>query len=150
MVLWIAVIRWSVPGLATTPIRVIGAFVAIYFIVEILIFSVHWVFVETARLHSVARSLAAFIVNLLEIGLLSSIALVLLDCAPSSTSQWTIVYQHLATTFGLQLMPTVSRAVCGAVTHLELITAGTVLTIAVASLVGGVLRDAVGQSDGAA
>lgn len=147
---WLAFIKLPVEPLSVAWVRYIGAAFAIYRVLEFLIFGLHWVFVARGKLHAVRRSLAGFVLNLVEVALYTSITLILIDCAPPTGSQWAVMYQNLAATFGLGLAPTAAACCCRVMTHLELITAGTLVSITIASLVGGVLREEVDPPNGAA
>jgi hypothetical protein len=148
---WLLVITIPIQPLSFWLVRLIAALLAAYRVLEIFLFSLHWTFVAKAKLHGVRRSLASFILNLLEVALYSSIIIILAACAPPSASTWTVVYDNLRAVFSLGLPATEAFTVCRIIGHFELVIAGTLLLITVASLVGGVLRGEVEPpSDGAA
>lgn len=119
----------------------IGIAIAVYRLADIMLFALHWIFVaETEKLHSIRRSLAGFILNIVEISLCTSVVVILTNCQIQTESQWDIVYNHLSAAFGLSIPATGQAACCRVVAHAQLIVSAVLLAIAVASLVGGVLR----------
>jgi len=141
-VLWLSLIKHPVSLLSETWIRNLGALIAAYRVLEIVLFALHWVFVaEDEKLHGVRRSLAGFLLNIVEVSLYASIALLLTQCASAVKSQWAIVYNSIKATFGLSLPQTVDNLVCHVSAHIQLVAASILLSLVVASLVGGLLRN---------
>jgi hypothetical protein len=146
--LWISFIWWPNELLSEAWARYIGVAVAGYRVSEIMLFALHWIFVsETEKLHSIRRSLAGFILNIVEIALYTSLVVIFTNCEVQAESQWHIVYSHLSAAFGLSLPPTAQPVGCRMVAHAQLAVSSVLFSIAVASLVGGVLR---GEKHGSA
>jgi hypothetical protein len=138
---WLALIRNATPTILHTSAAVkVGGFVALYRVTEIFVFSIHWVFVAELPLSRVRRSLAGFLVNLLELPVFFAIAFALLDCSVGRGSVWSLFYEHLRSVWTLDLTESCGGAGCRLLAHYEMACAGLVLLIVVASLVGGVLR----------
>jgi hypothetical protein len=148
LLFWLLVIDREVPWLSQPWVRGIAMAIAAYRIFEILIFALHWVFsAKDEQLHSTRRSLALFLINIIEISLLTSVILTLAGCQTGASSTWSLVYNNLAASFGLSLVQTSGPSVCSFGVHAQVIIAGMLLSIAVASLVGGVLRSEKTRSD---
>lgn len=137
---WTAGLSISAPLLASGPARAIGGIVALYRVLEIALFALHWVFVSTSPLHGTRRSLAQFVANLFEVAALSSIALTLWNCQVGTGSAWGSLYSHLASVFTLGVVPVSDSRPCQFVAHAELVTAALLLSVAVASVIGGLVR----------
>lgn len=141
-VLWLSLIKLPVSLLSETWARNLGVLIAAYRILEIVLFALHWVFVtEDERLHGVRRSLAGFLLNIVEISLYTSIALLLMQCETAVESQWAMVYSNIKATFGLSLPQTANNPICHVSAHSQLVAASILLPLVVASLVGGLLRN---------
>lgn len=140
--LWVALIEVSVPLPSTVYARGLGVVIATYPIVEIMLFTLYWVFVEKEEtLHSVRRSLVAFILNLIEIALYASVVRILTVCTPRLDSPWRVVHENLKATFSLSYPSTTEVAWCHVVSHGQLAVAAMLISVVVASLVNGVLRE---------
>lgn len=141
-VVWLSFVQMPLhPVFATAPFAMIGIFLAVIRPSEILLFSLHWVFVANDPLFSVRRSLACFFLNLLEIAFFFAIMSQLASCSLIPSSPWSVVYGNLAAIFKLELVPRPPGASwCSFLAHYQVIVAGVILPITIASLVGGVLR----------
>ena len=138
---WLLLIEQPNAMLSLAWVRYVGVAIIAYRILEIFLFVLNWVFAQEGDLlHGVRRSLAGFILNIFEVALCTSIVLILTDCVVVPDSQWGVVYKNLTASFGLSLVPTVDSTCCRVIAHFQLTTAGILLTAAVASLVGGILR----------
>jgi hypothetical protein len=120
--------------------RFVGCVIALYLVTELFLFSLHWTFVATGKLHSVRRSLAGFLVNLFELALYFSIIFNLAGCQKNYTKGWNAVYENLNSVFNLELVAVREIAVCRIAAHYETVIAATLLVIVIASLVGAVVR----------
>ena len=146
---WVTFI-YSVPGLSGRLFVWLGVALALYRVSEIFLFSVHWVFAARKDLSATRRSLAGFLVNLLELSVFFTVLSILRRCSDSQ-NRWTIWYEHLRSIWTLELVPTSGSRSCRVFGHYEVVVAGALLLIVVASLVGGVLRrEKAQQGDGAA
>jgi hypothetical protein len=138
---WLSVVRRPlVPVLASPIVAAIGILFLFLRATELFFFSLHWVFAARGDLESVRRSRASFFMNLAEIAILLSIMSFLAGCAHSSP--WLEFVDNLSAIFTLTPVdhPT-GVSFCGFQAYYQLVLAGLVLTITVASLVGGVLRN---------
>lgn len=145
--LWVALIEVSAPPLSTVYARRLGVVIATYPIVEVTLFTLHWVFVEEEEtLHSVRRSLAGFTLNLIEIALYASVVRILAACVPRLDSPWHVVHENLKVTFTLSYPSTTEVACCHVVSHGQLAVAAMLISVVVASLVNGVLRKEKGTT----
>ena len=138
---WLALIDTAPhPLLRDAGFRICGAAVVLYVVTELFLFSLHWTFVDTGKLHAVRRSLAGFLLNLVEIAFYFSIAFSLLACPGPSTTQWGLLYDNVRAVFTLQLPIDAPAPRCRTLAHYEVIVAATLLVIVIASLVGEVVR----------
>ena len=139
--LWLAVIQMGAhPALSSPLVQHLSSVVPMVRVTEILLFSLHWVFSANAPLRSVRRSLAAFFLNLVEIAVMFSILRLLGRCTEESPAR--VLWQSLSANFQLEAVAhPAGPSWCGFLAHFQTVLAGLVLTIAIASLVGGVLRE---------
>jgi hypothetical protein len=93
------------------------------------------------KLESTRRSLAMFLVNLVEIALYFTVILTLCGCYSDPSKNWNNVYQNIQSIFNLDLIDVQNSTCCIIFSHYELIVATTVMTIVIASLVGAVIRE---------
>ncbi len=109
----------------------------LYRTLEILFFAAHWVFVETKPLHSYARSLMGFLLNLVEIAIFFSIVTLLLRCGSSGVGELQNFMNHAFGILTLGFEARVSlETKCNFVTLFELGTADFLILIVLASLAG--------------
>lgn len=138
---WIYFIWFPSEMLSSVLVKYMGVIIAGYRVSEIVLFALYWVFVsEMEKLHSIRRSLAGFILNMVEIALYMSIVVMLIDCEIQAKSQWKVLYNHLSATFGLSLPLTAELTSCRVVAHTQLVVSAVLLSIVIASLVSGILR----------
>ena len=128
------------PALTSWPLQFVGILVALYWITELFVFSLHWAFVAKGPLVAARRSLAAFMLNLIEIALFFAIVFALADCRDSDMAGWLTVYDSITSVFNLQLVTVRDTLGCHIAAHYEIIVAGILLVIIIASLVGAVVR----------
>jgi hypothetical protein len=96
---WLATIR--VPLLTSAFWIPLGAIIALYRPTEIAVFSTHWLLVERGPVKDYRRSLACFLLNLFEVGVLGSVVYMLLGSFGSASSPWHVFQLSLAATFTL-------------------------------------------------
>jgi len=138
---WICFIWFPSEMLSGAWVKYMGVIIVGYRVSEIVLFALHWVFVsEMERLHGIRRSLAGFILNMIEIALYISIVVILMGCEVQAESQWEVFYNHLSATFGLSLPLTAKLTSCRVVAHAQLVISAVLLSIVIASLVSGILR----------
>ncbi len=142
-IIWLFLLDVNVPVLRSQPARVLGGALALYQITSIAVVAAYTVFVFEGRIHSVPRSLASFLVNVVEICAYSTIFLALSGCAPSARSHWSALYRNLASLFGLAVPPTSGEAGCLLFAHYELVVGGGILFIMVGSVIGAIVRPAI-------
>jgi hypothetical protein len=136
--IWVTFI-YSVATLSGRLFVWLGIGLALYRISEIFLFAVHWVFAAKKDLSATRRSLAGFLVNLLELSVLFTVLSILGRCS-DTVSRWTIWNEHLRSIWTLELIPTSGSQSCRVFAQYEVVVAGALLLIVVASLVGGVIR----------
>lgn len=118
------------------------AFFALYRLSEILFFTLHWVFIAKAKLKSYRRSLAAFIMNLVEVAALYTI--LRMFAAPYTdvyASQWVLLYQNLVSVFTVSLAENIGNSITAVLlAHAQVVQAWILLLIVLAVVVGGITR----------
>ena len=136
---WVLVVDSPIhPALTSQPLQLVGILIALYWITELFVFSLHWTFVATGELEAIRRSLATFLLNLVEIALFFAIVFTLTGCR--SMTGWTAIYDSITSVFNLRLVAVQDNLCCRVAAHYEIIVAGTLLAIIIASLVGAVVR----------
>lgn len=143
-VAWLLVIDYPIhPIFSNQPSRLIGIGLSIWLITELFFFSLHWIFVATGRLISIQRSLASFLLNLIEIAIYFSIIFLLTPCQTNYSYGATNVYENFKSIIKLNV-PTVSQsAVCSIFAHYEWIVGTTLLGIIITGLTGAIVRDEI-------
>jgi hypothetical protein len=144
--LWAALLRNPpYPVFAQPVLRDAGIVIAAYFILELFVFSVDWIFVAEKPLESYRRSLATFLVSLVEVAVLFFISFSLAGCYRNSIQPLLGSYQSLVGMASLQLVPVNETALCTVGAHFERLLAAVLMLIIVASLVGAVVREQKGD-----
>lgn len=118
----------------------IAGWVALFRVYDIAIFSLYWILVSDEVLHIYQRSLAGFMMNLVEVVVLFAVAFMAFSCV-SPTARWSAIYNSLRTV--VTVGPSVSFTevpACTALIVAELTLAYTLTVIVVASLAGKMLR----------
>ena len=139
--IWIALLGLiQNPVLAEPLPRHLGAGLLLILIADLFLFCLDWIFAEKKKLDSTRRSLATFLVALVEIAAFSTIVLVLLGCASDGSSAGDLLHRHLIAIIRFDVPPTQSTASCMVVAHGSFLVGLTVLGIVIASLVGGIAR----------
>ena len=132
--MWLALIYHGASWLAIPLVRLVAAIVPSLFVLELFLFALHWAFVSEG-IADARRSLATFLVNLLEIGLLFAIIQILAGCATRATA-WGTLYSSLAAVLRLGLPALQPSIRCDVIAHSELVIAFTFFLVVIAGLVG--------------
>ena len=129
------------PFFRISTVRYVAVIIPSYRLIDISLFALHWVFVESRHLEQPRRSLAGFIGNLFEVSIFVTIAQVLTSTPQAGTSVWSTLTTNIAGVFALQ--PTVDSSVGGVSTWIarcQSAIAWFLLIIVVANLIGAVVR----------
>jgi len=122
-------------------IRFVSFVFSYYFIIEIMVFSLDWIFVADKPLKSYQRSLATFLLNIVQVAFLFSILFVLYDCHPLETTTIESIGENLNALFTIQLISVCDSSACIILSKLQRLVGGILMVIIVASLVGAVVRE---------
>lgn len=140
-ILWLTLLPSAmVPLLSSELARWLGAMLAFYQVTSIAIVTAYTIFVFAGRIHSTARSLASFLLNIIEVSIYSTIFLYLTSCAPPKSGRWFLFYEHLGSLFRLSVPSSSGATGCVLYSHYELVVGGGILFIMVGSVVGGIVR----------
>ena len=124
---------------APQPVGYIVGFVALYRPLEIFLFSLSWVFIDSGPVHSYKRSLAGFIVNLAEVVIFYSAAYIGFACIsgkePISTALYSSV-RILVTIGPVATAEPPESILCGALIITQIIISYFLIVISVSSVVG--------------
>ncbi len=104
----IALIEW--PVLTGSVWIVFGLIVAFYRVLEILLFSLHWLLVAEGPVESYRRSLLGFLINFFEIGLFFAIAYLLLGWFDPPKAAWSALQESLGSVFSLETLSSLREA----------------------------------------
>jgi hypothetical protein len=139
---WLALIDVHVLSILTHGIAVVvGATIAALRIADILVFSLHWMFVAERPLKGYRRSLAGFVLNLFEVAVYTTIAMVLAGADSSLSARWGLLKANIGRAFRLD-----GSAFDGAsgwiaiFAGFELVVAWFLIIVIIANVVGGVFR----------
>ena len=137
---WLSTIQQPSPSLFTSVgARAIGISLTVVVIADLFVFVLHWIFVDKKELESTSRSLATFGVSLIEISIAFAIIFSLGGCATQSRG-WSIFYENLRSILKLRPAPVVDSPGCEIASHFQLIIGGLILAVAIASLIGAIVR----------
>jgi hypothetical protein len=139
--LWLSLINNPpMPFMSSHSARVVGAWVAVYLMTDIFVFTLKWIFVDTPPVEDVRRSLFFFFINIFEIALFSSVALILFGCA--SKSPWCSVYESLRSIFKIELFEISDHCTRAGkfVIHFQLIAGVLLILVVIAGLAGSIRK----------
>ena len=140
-VFWLSLINIPpMPFMSSYSAGIIGACFAIYLMMDIFVFTVGWIFVDTVPVEDVRRSLFFFFINIFELALFSSIALILFGC--SSKSPWWVVYESFRSIFKIELfeIPDYCTDYGKFVIHFQLIIGVLLILVVIAGLAGSIRK----------
>jgi len=113
----------------------------IWRLIEIFVFALHWVFVARDPVESFRRSLFAFLVNVLEVALFTSILMVISQCAERGASRGELLYRNLASIFSFSVLNDFGTGVaCWLLPRAELTIGWVLLLIALTVVISGITR----------
>lgn len=145
--LWIALIEW--PVLTTTAWIVFGLLVVFYRVLEILLFTLHWLFVAEGPVQSYRRSLLGFLINLCEIGIFFTIAYLLLGCFETPKGAWSALLENLSSAFSLEKVSGLHQARwIQVIAWFQLAICWVLVVLIVANVVGAIGRGEKTQKSG--
>lgn len=114
--------------------------ILLYRLLEMLVFTLNWVFVHDVRVHQYRRSIAGFMLNVFELALYASVVGSLANCFASSSGKYSLVYVHLKGVVAFSPPDTEPCAFCAALSGLELLMSVLLVLVVIGALVGTVLR----------
>jgi hypothetical protein len=136
---WMALVEQ--PVLTSKIWIVIGLIVAFYRVFEILLFSLHWLLVAEVPVVSYRRSLAGFLLNLVEIGIFFTIAYIILGWLDPSQSAWAALLESLRSIFTLKKVSGLpDEQLPQAVAWLQYVISWILVVLIVANVVGSIGR----------
>ncbi len=129
------------PILYRAGFRILGGGIAGYFILEMFIFSLDWIFSARLPLESYRRSLATMLLSLIEVALFFFIFLSLANCHELQRSPIVDSYENVIAFISLQLPKVSDTALCCFTAHFQRLVGAVILVIITASLIGEVIRE---------
>lgn len=141
-ILWLSLINTlPMPFMSNYCARVVGVCFAVYFMTDIFVFTIKWIFVDVEPVEDVRRSLFFFFINIFEITLFSSIALILFRC--TSKSPWYAFYESFRSIFKIELFRISDHCahVGKFVIHFQLIVGVLLLLVVIAGLAGSIRKE---------
>jgi hypothetical protein len=141
-VVWVLTVNSPLHPILYRPFfRIVGGAAAGYFILEMFIFSLDWIFSAPLRLESHKRSLATMLLSLIEVALFFFVFLSLANCHELQHSLIVDSYENVIAFISLQLPPVRDTALCCFTAHFQRLVGAVILAIVIASLVGAVVRE---------
>jgi hypothetical protein len=139
--LWLSLINTLPFSIMASPLAwKLGGWLAVYLMFDIFIFTLNWIFVDVIELEAIRRSLFFFLINILEIVLYSSIALILFRC--TNKSPFGVFYECFGSIFQFELFKVSDN--CGFdgrfVIHFQLIIGFLLILVVVAGLAGSIRK----------
>jgi len=120
--------------------RILGSVISGYFILELFMFSLDWIFVAKPPLESHRRSLGTYILSLIQITLFYSIFFSHANCIEPYQSSMGLVIENIKSFVSLQLIQVPDCGLCQAASNFRLLNGVTLMAIIFASLVGVIVR----------
>jgi len=135
--------RERVPGVLRSVITVVAA----YRLIEIMLFALHWVFVDRRPVKDFRRSLLAFCLNLLELALFTTLIL-FYHAGGYTSTRWRLLYELSSSVFSQSLPTTVGDdSVTRILLHVAIVEAWLLLLVVLAVVVSGITRGELGKND---
>lgn len=139
LAVWLALVDVRVEWASTAAVRYFGVAVVGYRVFEIAIFCLSWVFASAGEtLHSARRSIAMLFVNLIEIALATSVAVLMIGCA--SQSPLSTLYAHLSAAFSMGPPAHNAGIACSIASHGQLVASYLIVFVLLGSLIGAIIR----------
>ncbi len=140
-VLWLSLINTRLmPFMASSLAWILGSIFAVWLMFDIFIFTLKWIFTETEPVEDVRRSLFFFFINIVEIALFSSIALILSRCA--NDPPWCVFYKCFRSIFKFELFEVSGD--CGLfgklLIHFQLVIGVLLILVIIAGLAGSIRK----------
>jgi hypothetical protein len=136
-VVWLVAAPLGPPELSSSTFRWIGAVILFYFVLEVFVFSIDWVFVSP-HIADERRSLATFIFSFVEVTILFSTIQVLTRCF-AAANPWDVFTANLSGMFKLDLVSLASRPSCVLLSRFQIVLSAVLEVIVIAGLVGSVI-----------
>ena len=151
--IWIAVIDMPVPTslvpvLTSLPCRVffviltaLSIFISFYRVLEILLFSLHWLLVAKKPVESYGRSLLGFIFNLFEVGILFAFVYILFSLFDPPQDKLSALLKSVSSVFSLETISGLSNSRWPQILALlQLLISWLLVVTIVANVVGSIHR----------
>ena len=138
-VIWIFLIElpiltewyWVYPGIC----------IALYRPMDIFLFTLDWLFVKEKPVENFRRSLAMFLLNMLEIGLYFSIVYILNNSSKSIVSVWSVVVRSVEAVFGLKYMADLNETYLNSMfSTIQIVISWFLYVVILANVVGSISR----------
>ena len=117
--------------------------ILLYRLLEILVFTLNWVFVHDVRVHQYRRSIAGFMLNVFELALYASVIGSVAGCFASSAGKYSLVYGHIKGVVAFSPPDVEPCPFCEALSGLELLVSVLLVLVVIGALVGTVLREEI-------
>jgi hypothetical protein len=137
--IWIAFIK--LPVLTGLVWRGLGAAVAFYRLLEIFLFSLHWLVVAKGPVESYRRSLAGFVLNLCEIGIFFAIAYLLLGWFDPPMGHWEALFSSVSGVFRLESLSKIKPGLWPQLfAGVKIVTSWLLVVLIIGNVVGTISR----------
>jgi hypothetical protein len=145
----LALIAWLPdPGRVQRLLKISLGVVALFRLFEVMLFALHWVFVDRRPVKDFRRSLLAFSLGLIELAVFAT--LILFWCTGGfSGSRWALLYAVAGAVF-TQSLPRIEGIGAQLLLHLVIGEAWLLLLVVIAVVVSGITRGELGSGNSAA
>lgn len=132
-------------GITKGFLHVILVALVTYRLLEIVVFVLNWILVSEGneKLHSYRRALVGFFLNLIELAIYTTIIARFLSCWDVPASGLEAVVENLWNLLNIGTGDLPESRLCFGFSLVKALGAWTVVTVTIASLVGGILREEV-------
>ena len=138
---WVAAIRTPANSLfASIGARIFGIIIAGYFIFELLLFLLDWVFVEGIPIEDYRRSLATLIVASVEVAFLFSVLFALTGCQDFSRAPIVKAYHNWQSLVKLDAVDVTGSLGCAILAQTQWMLGALLVGVIIASLLGPIVR----------
>lgn len=138
---WVAAIRSSADSVfSSLMFRIVGSFIAGYFIVELFFFLLDWIFVDRLEIENFRRSLATLIVSSVEAALLFTVLLSLGGCLQYSYTPLGSAYNNWQYLLKLEVVPVTDSQWCEILAQSQWLLGMLLVGVIIASLLGPIVR----------
>jgi len=140
--IWFVILPYLPPQILNSSLfRAVGSVVSGYFLIELFVFALDWIFVAKPPLESHRRSLGTYLLSLIQITLYFSIFFSHANCIDPYQPSLGLFFNNIKSFVSLQPVQVNDIGICLAASQYRLLNGAILMAIIVASLIGAIVRE---------